>query len=59
MMIRVMLLIIAITGLLCILCFSLLYAGGHIDFTNYKLSLIISSVAWFGGVILRSRFRIH
>ncbi len=50
-----LLLIIAIAGLISILIISVLYARGTMSFLNYKLWLVITSLVWFGGILIRGR----
>lgn len=57
--IKNVLLILAVAGLVSILLFSILYAGGRITFQDYKLLLIISSLVWFGGILARNRISVR
>ena len=46
------LLTIALTGLAFILIFSIQYARGTINFDNYKILLLVSTIMWFSGIMI-------
>lgn len=56
---RLLLLVVAISGLAGILVFSVLYAGHHMTFSAYKLWLIIASAVWFGAILTRRRITVE